>query len=321
MSGLPKGWSLASIGDLCRLINGRPFKPTEWATDGLPIIRIQNLNSPNASFNFFSGELDPKHLVQPGELVFAWSGTPGTSFGAHVWNGPPAALNQHIFRVIFEPSAIDRDFFRYAITSKLQELIGRAQGGVGLAHVTKGKFEGTKVPLPPLPEQRRIVAKIEALMARSRAAREALADIPALLDRYRQSTLKGALRGDLTIEWRNTYRDQIEASRQLFRDIREERKERWQRKVQLKILPPIDSTHLDSLPESWEWCRMEEVGEVRLGRQRAPKHHQGLHMRPYLRVQNVFEDRLDLSDVMTMNWRVTSSPDGSSSILGQTKVG
>ena len=41
---------------------------------------------------------------------------------------------------------------------------------------------------------------------------------------------------------------------------------------------------------------------MQLGRQRAPKHHQGTHMRPYLRVANVFEDRLDLSDVKEMNF-------------------
>jgi len=47
---------------------------------------------------------------------------------------------------------------------------------------------------------------------------------------------------------------------------------------------------------------MDEVGEVKLGRQRAPQHHHGDHMRPYLRVANVFDDKLDLSDVKQMNF-------------------
>src|SRR5207248_2549832 len=59
---------------------------------------------------------------------------------------------------------------------------------------------------------------------------------------------------------------------------------------------------LTSLPEGWAWARMDEVGDVTLGRQRAPQHHHGPHMRPYLRVANVFEDRLDLSDVQEMNF-------------------
>ncbi len=54
MIDLPRGWASAQIGDLCNLVNGRAFKPNEWANEGLPIIRIQNLNNPDAKFNYFS---------------------------------------------------------------------------------------------------------------------------------------------------------------------------------------------------------------------------------------------------------------------------
>ncbi len=200
MSGgeLPAGWEAAKIGDLCELVNGKAFKPSDWGLEGLPIIRIQNLNNPSAKFNYFGGEVPEKFLVKPGELLFAWSGTPGTSFGAHVWQGERGVLNQHIFRVLFDEESTDKEFFRLAINHKLDELIGKAQGGVGLRHVTKGTFEETEIVYPPLPEQRRIVEKIEALTARSRRAREALDALPALIDRYRQSILAAAFRGDLT---------------------------------------------------------------------------------------------------------------------------
>ncbi len=55
---------------------------------------------------------------------------------------------------------------------------------------------------------------------------------------------------------------------------------------------------LPSLPAGWSWAKVREVGEVKLGRQRSPEHHHGKHMRPYLRVANVYEDRIDLSDVL-----------------------
>ena len=57
-----------------------------------------------------------------------------------------------------------------------------------------------------------------------------------------------------------------------------------------------------TLPSTWRWVRTGDVGSILLGRQRAPKHHFGEHMRPYLRVANVYEDRLDLSDVQEMNF-------------------
>ena len=61
-------------------------------------------------------------------------------------------------------------------------------------------------------------------------------------------------------------------------------------------------TDLPDLPAGWRWSTVADVGKVQLGRQRAPQHHTGEHMRPYLRVANVFEDRIDTTDVMEMNF-------------------
>ncbi|MBF8777431.1 restriction endonuclease subunit S [Pseudomonas fulva] len=202
MSELPSGWAHAEIGDLCSLINGRAFKPQEWADSGLPIIRIQNLNNPKAMFNHYSGTLDGKHHVSNGDLLFAWSGTPGTSFGAHIWHGGDAALNQHIFKIEFSALEIDRDFLRYAINQKLDELIGLAQGGVGLRHVTKGTFEKTKIAFPPRAEQARIAAKLGELLAQVDTVKARIDGIPALIKRFRQSVLAAAVSGHLTEDWR-----------------------------------------------------------------------------------------------------------------------
>ena len=179
------------------LINGRAFKPTHWTHTGLPIVRIQNLNNPDAPFNRFDGEARSRFLINSGALLFAWSGTPGTSFGAHIWNGGPAVLNQHIFNVIFDEAKIDKRFFRLAINHKLDELIDKAHGGVGLRHVTKGQFEATEIDVPPLVEQRRIVTKLETLFAYAIRAREQLNRIPRLVERYKQAILTTALSGTL----------------------------------------------------------------------------------------------------------------------------
>lgn len=56
------------------------------------------------------------------------------------------------------------------------------------------------------------------------------------------------------------------------------------------------------LPPGWEWTTVEAMGDVTLGRQRSPKDHDGPDMRPYLRVANVYEDRIDLTDVKSMNF-------------------
>ena len=69
-----------------------------------------------------------------------------------------------------------------------------------------------EIPLPPLNEQRRIVAKIEALRVRSQRVKEALEAIPPLLDQFRQSVLAAAFRGDLTADWREKNPDVETAS-------------------------------------------------------------------------------------------------------------
>ncbi len=195
MSDLPQGWADTTIGDICDLVNGKAFKPSDWSESGLPIVRIQNLNRPDAKFNHFNGAVDDRFLIEEGDLLFAWSGTPGTSFGAHVWNGPRAVLNQHIFNVHFDRSALDRNFLRHAINQTLDEQIAKAHGGVGLRHVTKGKFEETAILIPPLPEQRRIVAKVDSLTSKSKRARDHLDHIPRLVERYKQAILAAAFRG------------------------------------------------------------------------------------------------------------------------------
>lgn len=203
MSGdLPEGWEEAEIGLLCNLINGRAFKPSDWTTDGLPIVRIQNLNNQNASYNHYKGEVKDKFLINNGQLLFAWSGTPGTSFGAHIWKGGEAVLNQHIFKVLFGKQSLDIDFLRYAINQKLEELITKAHGGVGLRHVTKGKFEQTLISLPPLNEQKRIADKLDTVLAAVGRVKGRLDKAETLLKRFRQSVLNAATTGKLTEEWR-----------------------------------------------------------------------------------------------------------------------
>src|SRR5204863_7383130 len=109
-SELPEGWAFSRVADLMTLVNGFPFKPSQWKDHGLPIIRIQNLNNAEARFNYCLDKIPQKFLVQNGNLLFAWSGTPGTSFGAHIWKGDDAWLNQHIFRVDFAEVLLDKQF-------------------------------------------------------------------------------------------------------------------------------------------------------------------------------------------------------------------
>ncbi len=162
---IPESWQWVFLGQATGLVNGKAFKPTEWSDRGVKIVRIQNLNDTKASFNHCNFDVPEKFFIDDGNLLVSWSGTPGTSFGAFIWGRGRAILNQHIFRCEPRGNAYIIEFMRLAINSRLSEMIARAHGGVGLQHVTKGELEGLRLPLPPLAEQHRIVAKVDELMA------------------------------------------------------------------------------------------------------------------------------------------------------------
>jgi type I restriction enzyme S subunit len=161
----PIGWEWIRIGSAINMVNGKAFKPSEWSTSGTPIVRIQNLNSPDAPFNYCASEVPQKFHIRDGDFLISWSGTPGTSFGAFIWQGGHAILNQHIFRCELYGGFSD-EYLRLAVNAQLGEMIARAHGGVGLRHITKGKLEHMLITLPPLAEQKRIVARVDELMKR-----------------------------------------------------------------------------------------------------------------------------------------------------------
>ena len=231
LNKLPSGWARPTIGDLCNPINGKSFKSSEWRNQGLPIIRIQNLKDSSASFNYFQGELERQYFVEPGDLLFAWSGTPGTSFGAHVWRGPEGGLNQHIFNIRFDRDSIDTRYFCYALNDKVRHFVDNAQGGVGLAHITKSKFTKSHIRLAPVSEQPRIVEAIEAQFSRLDASVAALKRVQANLKRYRASVLKAACEGRLVPTEAELARKEgrdYEPASELLKRILNERRKRWE---------------------------------------------------------------------------------------------
>ncbi|EIU5250883.1 TPA: restriction endonuclease subunit S [Pseudomonas aeruginosa] len=325
---VPQGWSWVRLGSCLEMINGRAFKPTEWIGAGLPIVRIQNLNKPDAPFNYCDPDtVDDRHIIDTGTILISWSGTPGTSFGAFIWERGRAALNQHIFSCSQVGDAFFDKFLKLAINTRLEELIAKAHGGVGLQHVTKGKLEALTLVLPPLAEQRRIVAKVDELMALCDRleARQADADsahaqlVQALLDSLTQARDAE----DFAQSWQRlaehfhtlfTTESSIDALKQtllqlavmgklvpqapsdepaseLLKRIAEEKARLMaggQIKKQKKLLKDIGSADQKfELPPGWEAARLSDVVNILNGR--AYKKEELLDVgTPVLRVGNLF---------------------------------
>lgn len=135
------------LDDLCELVNGNGFSSDSWADKGLPIIRIQNLNG-GEDFNFYNGKILKKWFVQNGDLLFAWSGVKGSSFGPYLWGGGDAVLNQHIFKVNVRPG-VDKDWLYFALKKLTREIESVAHGFKStLLHVKKSEILKKRIKVP-----------------------------------------------------------------------------------------------------------------------------------------------------------------------------
>jgi type I restriction enzyme S subunit len=165
---LPKGWQWAKLGDVAEYINGMAFKPTDWKTSGLPIIRIQNLTSSEAHFNHYQGEFDKRYLVEHGDLLISWS----ASLDAYIWQRGKAILNQHIFKAVENSQIITRDYLYYAVREAMDEIRLQVHGAT-MKHITRPEFLAIQIPLPPLDEQRRIASRLNEQLTTVESAHKA----------------------------------------------------------------------------------------------------------------------------------------------------
>lgn len=310
-----KAWINCRIGDIAIYINGRAFKPTEWEETGKPIIRIQNLNNPKASYNYSTIEFDDKYKVKHGDLLFAWS----ASLGAYIWHGQEALLNQHIFKVI-PFKGVEKRFIYYLLQYITAQLYAKSHGS-GMVHITKGKFENSLISLAPLNEQHRIVTKIEELFSKIDKGVESLQKAKELLVLYRQSLLKHAFEGKLTEQWRKENPDKVVPTDELLEQIKQARESLYQKQLEewesegkkgkkpskpfrfnsASLIKTEELNGLLNLPQDWLYVRLSEVAEIGSGQALSKSKKLGDPIEvSYLRVANVQRGKLVLDEIKTM---------------------
>lgn len=108
-------------------------------------------------------------------MLISWS----ASLGAYIWNGGKAFLNQHIFKVAFNKTDIDKFFLKYAVTSKLAAMAEQVHGAT-MKHIVKKDFDNTQIPYPPLSTQLAIVSELDKINELIRLKKEQLKDFDNL---------------------------------------------------------------------------------------------------------------------------------------------
>src|SRR5579875_3838742 len=173
------GWKALKLREVAQYINGYAFKPSDWKKEGLPIIRIQNLNDPSKPFNYFTGEIPDKYRVRDGDILISWS----ASLGTYMWRGGDAWLNQHIFKAIVDEEIIDREFFFWTMRKEIGRIADLTHGST-MKHVVQKTFLDVDILLPSPEEQKAIASVLRAVDNTIQARRNELE-----LERERKAAL------------------------------------------------------------------------------------------------------------------------------------
>lgn len=142
---IPKGWEVKSVYSLGDYINGMAFKISDFAEEGLPIIKIAELNNGiTDNTKFYNGEYKEKYFLRNGDILFSWS----ASLGIYLWDGGDAILNQHIFNV--KPKGtMTKPILYFLLKEIVNEFIQIATfRATTMGHIKKTHLQEKKITIP-----------------------------------------------------------------------------------------------------------------------------------------------------------------------------
>lgn len=185
---IPSHWEDSRLKYIGEYINGYAFKPEDWSSEGLPIIRIQDLTESNSNPNYFKGTINEKYLIKDGDILVSWAAT----LAAFKWNRGDAWLNQHIFKAIPNLN-INYDFFFWILRIAMKNMKNGEEHGIMMEHVTSDLFGNFPIPVPPLGEQEAIAAYLDKKCGSIDAVISTQERRIALLEELKQSVITEAV--------------------------------------------------------------------------------------------------------------------------------
>lgn len=280
---LPRGWATARISEIAETRSGgtpSTTKPEYWENGDVPWInsgalKDRVINQPSTYITKLGSENSAAKLFPKDTVVIALTGATTGRVGILDF---PCSANQSVTGMFpsqaYLPSYLF-NFLRSVRPAVLDLAIGSAQ-----PHINKRIVDDFEVPLAPLAEQRRIVAKLETLLGKVDASQQRLAKISVLLKRFRQSVLAAACSGRLTADWReeNPNEELSEATRKTLLDALDELR-----------------TERRETPDSWVWTILDRVCvKITDGEHLSPPvTERGV---PLLSAKDVRDNHLDFSD-------------------------
>ena len=194
---LPAKWTWDELGKYSNLLSGYPFKSSMFSTDSsdasLPVVRIRDVM--NGFSSTFTAENCPsEYRIHNGNILIGMDG----DFNINKWKSGDALLNQRVCLLKIDASSHVLENYVYYYLPIALKYINDNPPSVTVKHLSVKTLKEIPIPLPPLPEQQRIVSRIESLFTKLDAARDKLQQVLDTQETRRAAILHEAFTGRLT---------------------------------------------------------------------------------------------------------------------------
>jgi type I restriction enzyme S subunit len=155
------------LSEFVKIQNGFAFDSKNFSEiEGVPLIRIRDLRNGVSTEIRYAGKYDDSYLVHKGDFLIGMDG----EFVCYEWKGEPALLNQRVCR-LYDFENLEPKFLFYGINSFLKEIQDRT-AFTTVKHISSKQISNIEFPLPPLPEQKRIVKILDEVFEGIEKAKE-----------------------------------------------------------------------------------------------------------------------------------------------------
>lgn len=150
---------IKKLNDICSFVSGNAWKASQFTDEGIPIIRINNMNTNDNDFKYWQGDYDKKFLIYKGDLLVSLSGTIKT----FQWNGPEALLNQRIVKVTAHHET-NESWVYYQISHVIEQIANKGKHAL-VKNVSINDLKNFEVDVPDFQTQNKIVAVLDKARA------------------------------------------------------------------------------------------------------------------------------------------------------------
>ena len=303
---IPESWKWVRLNEIASSLLGKTLNKVSDTGELCPYLCSINVYWEGIKLStvkeaFFTQAEKEKYLLQKGDLLICEGGDAGR---CAVWDNDATMYYQNALHRVRFYGDICVAFFRDIFESYKSngEIKSRCKGET-IQHLVQGELYNMVFPLPPLAEQKRIVAKIEELLPLIDRYEKAWGRLEEFNRRFpadmQKSLLQMAIQGKLVEQ-----RPEEGTGEELYRQIQAE-KQRLIKEGKIKKEKPLPDIAEDEvpfeIPESWKWVRLPAISASCLGKMLDKQKNTGISM-PYLRNVNVRWGSFDLSDLLEMKF-------------------